>query len=308
MHRLSCTQTGSSEARKIVYHIGTAKRTSTANRAWIEERNLFADWRPPQGTGGRNWNEPFALAGNHRCYLGSMAPESKIEPGNGITVVQVESADRCLKFCRMEIVVPNEDADVGKNRMRNIAADEWADDCVVRIGRAEHGAAGGRGGVAQAAEALGLRNTRTCDGRAAVNVDENGCRPVDHEWDLDTSAEVSLFETGAGIDEGRAGLPAADSLDDGTIHPLEACCRPNEDMVTQREEHGAVEAGRGGRVAIDEGGTAEAAELKCGREAGHGDGLIFLWRVARRRRWLLRWRLLVRRLRRARRATIGEFA
>src|SRR5215467_2525689 len=135
-----------------------------------------------------------------------MLPEGEGNAGYGVAVVQIENADaRSGRVCGIRlgvgqaevVVVTHKHADVRKNRMLNIAAYERVHEGVVRRGGAEYGAARGQRSAGATAETFGL-----CDARAR----NAGSARYAHMQDLpsmevDHAAKVSLFETGAGVDE-----------------------------------------------------------------------------------------------------------
>ena len=90
---------------------------------------------------------------------------------NYIVFMQVKNADRWpagvgrIRFCVLQQVeiVPHQNPDVREDRVRYVAADEWADDRVVRGCCARRSAAGG------AAETGLLCDARTSNSRAALD-------------------------------------------------------------------------------------------------------------------------------------------
>lgn len=126
-----------------------------------------------------------------------MASESEVKSRDNVAVVQVEDGGRGFRILQTVVVVPNKDADVGKDRMGDVATNEWAGDGVMRGGGAEHRAARGRGWTRPAAKARDLRDGRTGDCRSALNA---YLPPA--EGKADRSAEISVLEAHGGVGKG----------------------------------------------------------------------------------------------------------
>ena len=160
----------------------------------------------------------IGIADSIRCIrrVGYVFVERKFDSEINRVPIQVQrglgaggraAAGRRQRDLQPVIVVAGENTDVREDRVGDVAADKGSGDDAVRARRARHGAAGGRCGIAQAAEAGLLRDGRTGDGGSAANADLPPIGGIRHVFSsrenlkVDISAEVAVFEAGAGVDE-----------------------------------------------------------------------------------------------------------